>query len=258
VINLQEQGWNEPERGDAAKAFKLTGRRVTLSPALIQGRGRRREFPRGFTLIELVITITVMTILTMGVVPLLKLSVKRQKEQQLHDSLRQMRLAIDEFRRDTVGMNCTGTGIGGVGGTGGSPGGGVPSSGYIDPRSKVVISDCTIFGVDNPDRYPPDLQTLVDGVNVIPRGGGAQGGQGLQSTGTATTNTNSVLGSQLATKKKVYLRAIPVDPMTGKPDWEFRSCYDAADSDSWGGENVFDVRSKSKDTALNGDKYSDW
>ncbi len=186
----------------------------------------------------------------MGVVPLLKLSVKRQREQQLHDALRQMRTAIDEFHRDTVGMSCTGTVA--------VPPGSAPPVGYVDPRSKVVISDCTVFGVDNPDRYPPDLQTLVDGVNVVPRGGGNLGGQGLQSTGTSTTNTNSVLGSQLSTKKKVYLRSIPIDPMTGKAEWDLRSCYDSADGDSWGGENVFDVRSKSKDTALNGEKYSDW
>ena len=121
----------------------------------------------------------------------------------------------------------------------------------VDPRSKVVISDPTIFGVDNPDRYPPDLGTLVDGVNVIQRGGLA-GGRGDKNVDA------SKVGGELATKKKVYLRSIPIDPMTGKPDWEFRSCYDPADGDSWGGENVFDVRSKSKDTALNGEKYSDW
>ena len=46
--------------------------------------------------------------------------------------------------------------------------------------------------------------------------------------------------------------------MTGKDDWELRSSYDAHDAGSWGGENVFDVRSKSKETALNGEKYSDW
>jgi general secretion pathway protein G len=67
-----------------------------------------------------------------------------------------------------------------------------------------------------------------------------------------------VLGSQLSTKKKVYLRSIPIDPITGKAEWELRSCYDSADSGSWGGENVFDVRSKSKDSAMNGEKYSDW
>jgi general secretion pathway protein G len=236
----------------------LPGRRVTLSPGVTPRRCLRsvswRRGSGGFTLIELVITITVLTIMTMGVVPLLKLSVKRQREQQLRDSLRQMRIAIDEFRRDTVLMNCTGTSVTGAGG---ANGGGAPGNVYVDPRSKVVISDCTIFGVDNPDRYPPDLQTLVDGVNVTPRGG-VQGGRGLVSTGTATTNTESVLGGELSTKKKVYLRAIPIDPMTGKADWDFRSCYDAADSGSWGGENVFDVRSKSKDTALDGEKYSDW
>jgi general secretion pathway protein G len=215
-------------------------------------------------LIELVITITVLTILTLGVVPLMQISVKRQKEQQLRDALRQMRSAIDDFRRDTVQMRCTGLGgaggTGGVGGTVGIGGQGTPGGGasYIDPRSKVMISDCTIFGVDNPDRYPPDLETLVNGVNVVPRAAGNVGGRGLQGTGTQMNDTTSQLDSQLATKKKVYLRAIPVDPMTGEASWDLCSCYDEAKCDSWGGENVFDVRSKSKATALNGEKYSDW
>lgn len=211
-----------------------------------------RKRQRGFTLIELVITITVLTIMTMGIIPLVKLSVKRQKEQQLRDVLRQVRTAIDEFHRDTVGMNCSaaGTATGGGAGTGGPA--------FIDPRSKVIISDCTVFGVDNPDRYPPDLDILVSGVNVVPRGATNVGGQGLQSTGTASGNSDSTLGSQLATKKKVYLRSIPIDPITGKAEWDMRSCYDSLDSSSWGGENVFDIRSKSKDTALNGEKYSDW
>jgi general secretion pathway protein G len=102
---------------------------------------------RGFSLIELVITITVLTILTLGAMPLVKVSVRRQKEQQLRDSLRQIRMAIDEFHRDTVGMVCTGAAIPPGGGGGG--GGGTP---IFDPRSKVVISDCTIYGVDNPDK----------------------------------------------------------------------------------------------------------
>lgn len=232
MIKLRELVLNE--RGDEAKALWVPGRRVTLSG------GRQPQQAGGFSLIELVITISVLTILTFSVIPLLKVSVKRQKEQQLRAHLRQMRTAIDEFRRDTVGMQCTGTGSG-------QPA--APSQ-YLDPRSKVVVSDCTIFGVDNPDRYPPDLETLVNGVNVIPRTGA--GGRGV-----AGVNATEV-ESELATKKKVYLRSIPIDPMTGEADWDLRSCYDSPDSGSWGGENVFDVRSKSKATALNGEKYSDW
>ena len=192
---------------------------------------------------ELVITITVLTILTMGVLPLVKVTVKRQKEQQLRETLRQIRTAIDEFHRDTVGMVCTGVALTA------QQQAQQQQAGMLDPRSKVVISDCTIFGVDNPDHYPPDLETLVNGVNVMPRG--SMGGRGQQ--GVAATEVG-----QVSTKQKVYLRGLPIDPMTGKADWELRSSYDTADAGSWGGENVFDVRSKSKETALNGERYSDW
>jgi len=219
----------------------MTGHRVAVSAS--RSANKAGSPNAGFTLIELVMTMTVMAILAMGVLPLVKLSVKRQKEQQLRETLRAIRSSIDEFHRDTYGMpNCAGA-TSTTSGTG-------PV--YLDPRSKVVISDCTIFGVDNLDRYPPDLDTLVSGVNVIPRlqpmGGGGLG-QG--------NNDKSTLG-QLATKKKVYLRAIPIDPITGKQEWDLRSCYDGPDVNSWGGENVFDVHSKSKGTALNGEKYSDW
>jgi len=208
------------------------------------GKGSREmQQQKGFSLIELVITITVLTIMTMGVLPLVKVSVKRQKEEQLRETLRQLRTAIDEFHRDTIGMICTGVAL-------------TPQqqaqqqqNAIIDPRSKVVISDCTIFGVDNPDHFPPDLETLVNGVNVLPRG--SMSGRGQQGV-------NATEVGQVSTKTKVYLRGLPIDPMTGKADWELRSCYDAHDATSWGGENVFDVRSKSKETALNGEKYSDW
>lgn len=222
------------KRGDWMSRINSTGRRVTLRTAQHDG----------FSLIELVITITVLTILTLGVLPLVKTSVKRQKEQQLRETLRQIRMAIDEFHRDTVGMQCTGVALTA------QQQAQQQQTVVFDPRSRVVVSDCTMFGVDNPDRYPPDLQTLIDGVNVVPRG--TAGGRGQQ--GVAATE----VGGELSTKQKVYLRGLPIDPMTGKADWELRSSYDAPDSQSWGGENVFDVRSKSKETALNGERYSDW
>jgi general secretion pathway protein G len=76
--------------------------------------------------------------------------------------------------------------------------------------------------------YPPDLETLVKGIE-------AQGG-----------------------KKIRFLRSIPIDPMTKNKEWGLRSMQDDPDSDSWGGQNVFDVYSKSTGTALDDTKYKDW
>jgi general secretion pathway protein G len=217
---------------------------------------------RGWTLIELVITLTVLSVLTLGVIPLVRTSVRRQKEQQLREALRQMRGAIDAFKRDTAGMQC-GPGGAVIGGGGIQP----PLNGqngqngqqpgvYLDPRSHVVIADCKIFNVDNIDRYPPDLQTLVDGVDVIARQAAAaqQLGSVDTSTGGATANSGGLLP-----KKKIYLREIPVDPITGQKDWCVMSSLEPADSGCAGSPaNVFDVRSKAPGEALNGEKYSDW
>lgn len=203
---------------------------------------------RGFTLIELVVTLTVLTILTMSVIPLIKVSVRRQREQRLRDELRMMRMAIDQFHREALA----------------GPQGQQQQQAQnpqqqqqqqqqqqsVDPRIRVAITDNTIFGVDNPDRYPPDLDTLVNGVSVTPLAGNVP--IGGPSGPNATDNTLT------STKKKIYLREIPIDPMTGEKDWELRSVYDSKDTGSWGGENVFDVRSKSTATALDGSKYSDW
>ena len=75
--------------------------------------------------------------------------------------------------------------------------------------------------------YPPDLETLVKGEEV----------QG---------------------KKIRFLRKIPVDPMTNSTEWGMRSMQDDPDSDSWGGQNVFDVFTKSQSIGLDGSKYKDW
>ena len=75
--------------------------------------------------------------------------------------------------------------------------------------------------------YPPDMETLVKGVDV----------QG---------------------KKIRFLRKIPVDPMTNSTEWGMRSMQDDPDSDSWGGQSVFDVYTKAQGTGLDGSKYKDW
>lgn len=211
---------------------------------------------RGWTLIELVIAITVLSVLTMGVIPIVRTSVRRQKEQQLRETLRMMRSAIDAFKRDTVGMQCGPTGQAVIVPpvqTGNQQGqGGV----YLDPRSHVVIADCKIFNVDNIDRYPPDLETLVDGVDVVSRQASAANQFGNVSTenGGATANSGGLIP-----KKKIYLREIPVDPITGEKDWCILSSLESADNGCSGSPpNVFDVRSKARGEALNGEKYSDW
>ncbi|MDT4967530.1 MAG: ral secretion pathway protein [Acidobacteriota bacterium] len=209
----------------------------------------------GFSLLELVITLMILTILTMGAIPLLKVSVKRQREQRLREALHELRAAIDQFHREAV------LGAAMLGqqqqqaqpNPNPNPNANPP---MIDPRVRVAITDNTIFGTDNPDRYPPDLETLVNGVSVTPIGQPAGGGGGI--VGLGNSNTTATSNTLTSTKKKVYLRDIPIDPMTGERDWDLRSTYDSKDSGSWGGENVFDVRSKSNGTALNGEKYSDW
>ena len=207
---------------------------------------------RGFTLIELVITLTVLAILTMGVIPLVKVSVKRQREQRLRDALREMRTAIDQFHREAL----AGVQVRQGGQQGQQEQQQQQQPPPVDPRIRVAITDNTIFGTENPDRYPPDLETLVNGVNVTPLAGGGTGGGGIVGlSGSDRTATDNTVTS---TKKKVYLRQIPIDPMTGESDWELRSTYDSKDAGSWGRENVFDVRSKSNETALDGSKYSDW
>lgn len=211
------------------------------------GRPTADDKQTGFTLFELIVTLSVLAILVMGTIPLAQNAVKRQKELRLRESLRMMRLAIDEFKRDTVGACPQGA----VRTDNPTQQGG---STQADPRSRVVIDDCKIFSTENLDRYPPSLEELVNGVRVKPRGLNLQGGRGLGDDDKNATEINEV--TEIT---KVYLRELPVDPMTGKKDtWQFRSSYQTPDATSWDDINVFDVRSGSDEEALNGEKYSDW
>ena len=149
----------------------------------------RRRSERGLTLVELIVTVFILTILSTAALPLVRFQVKRQRERELRFDLWEMRDAIDKYK-DAADKGAF--------------------------QTKVESQN-----------YPPDLQTLVDGVDV----------QG---------------------KKLKFLRKIPIDPMTGNTDWGMRSMQDDPDSDSWGGQSVFDVYTKSTGTGLDGTKYSTW
>lgn len=143
----------------------------------------------GVTLVELIITVAIIGILATAALPIARFQVKREKERELRRDLWSMRDAIDHYKD------------------------------AADKGGFQVKADT--FG------YPPDLETLVNGVDV-------------------------------ATKKVKFLRRIPVDPMTNQPTWSLRAVQDDPDTDSWGGQDVFDIRTTSNGTALDGSKYNTW
>ncbi len=218
-----------------------------------QSATRNMQSASGFSLLELIITLSVLAILVMGTIPLAQNANKRQKELRLRENLRELRNAIDEFRRDTIGA-CSSVGQGG-----GDQGGNSAAvnqfnnTSSADPRSRVVIDDCKIFDTENLDRYPPSLDILVEGVKIKPRGLAIK-----LDGGVFDDKSSNVFKEEDSEKKKIYLREIPIDPMTGEKDWKLRSSYQTKDEESWDEINVFDVRSSSDAEAMNEEKYSDW
>ncbi len=229
--------------------FKVQGSRFIYQ--LNKGQRTKDKGHTGFTLLELIITLFVLSILVMGTIPLTQNAARRQKELRLRETLRVMRNAIDEFHRDTIGACPQGalTTTNRIGTQGAA---GFQQNVAADPRSRVVIDDCKVFDTENLDRYPPSLELLVEGVSVKPRGLNP-----TQSNG-AFSDKNATDINEEKEIKKVYLREIPVDPMTGEKDWKLRSVYQDGDAESWDSVNVFDVSSNSDGEALNGEKYSDW
>ena len=157
-------------------------------------RSKSRQKPRdetegGFTLLELIVAATILSILTMMALPLARVTIKREREKELRRELWEMRDAIDKYKD------------------------------AADRGAFQIKADS--------QGYPPDLDTLVKGIDI----------QG---------------------KKLRFLRRLPIDPMTNTTEWGLRSVQDDPDSDSWGGQNVFDVYTKSEGEGLDGTKYKDW
>jgi general secretion pathway protein G len=151
---------------------------------------------RGYTFVELLIVVTILMILASAVLPLAQVTSQRQREAELRRNLREIRTAIDKFK-DAV------------------------DTGQI-PTTELQPGN---------EGYPPDLETLVEGV---------------------------VAANDASGRKLKYLRRIPLDPMTNSTEWGLRSYQDKSNSTSWGGQNAFDVYTKSDGTALDGTKYRDW
>jgi len=172
-------------------------------PGGLDGRIRDRQSAignrDGFTLLEIIIVITILSVLTAAAVPMVRNTVKREREADLRLALRQLRQAIDRYKLFHEQSN----------------------------GAAIPIEWKTTSG------YPKELKLLVEGFTPA-----------------------NVVGTSDA--KVRFLRRLPIDPMTGTAEWGMRSYKDKPDSTSWGGEDVWDVYSKSDAQALNGTMYKDW
>ena len=155
---------------------------------------RTRE--SGFTFLEMVATAGILMILATAILPMARITRTRQREIELRRELRTMRTAIDKYHQ--------------------------------------AVLDGKIGGIDvklGSNGYPPDLETLVEGVTQVGRVDGL---------------------------KLKFLRRIPLDPLTGTAEWGMRCYQDEPTSDSWCGQNVWDVYTKSQGKALDGTRYKEW
>ena len=164
----------------------------------------------GLTLLEILVTMTIVVILASVAMPLSKVSTKRVQEIELRQHLRTMRSAIDMFKLE---WNRDGDAL----------------IGPVCVKNKLTCKEVT-----SPYGYPKSLHMLL----------------GVKLTGEEAT----VRGTTV----RRYLRVLPADPLTGKPDWVLRCYKDQPKPSGWCGEDVYDVMTRSEAAALDGTKYQDW
>jgi len=177
---------------------------------------RKAGSQAGYSYIEMMVTATVLIVLASIAVPMYQWDQKRRKEVHLRVYLQQMRDAIDLYKK------------------------------YTD-EGRILLEDVEQMG------YPPDLETLIDGVTVsnpVMNNNAARGLGGNQP--------NDAFGESAEGNLIKFLLREPIDPITGEPGWGMRSYQDDWDSDSWGSENLYDVYSLSDRRALDGTYYRDW
>lgn len=164
----------------------------------------------GLTLVEVLVTMTIVVLLASIAMPLSKVSTTRTHEIELRQQLRAIRAAIDLFKSE---WNRDGEVL----------------LGPVCLKNKLVCKEVT-----GPYGYPKSLEVLL----------------GVTLTGEEAT----VRGTTV----RRYLRVMPMDPLTGRPDWLLRCYRDRPKPTSWCGEDVYDVMTQSEATALDGTKYQDW
>ncbi len=186
-------------------------------------RGRRRSCA-GFSLLELVAAIGIVFVLAAMAQPLLKNKIQRHKERELAARLRQIRAAIDAFHQDWR----------------------VDQGRIVGPyclKDKAVCRE-----VSSHDGYPKkwDVLLRVDFTDEEKKKAAKrEAGEGQEP-------------AAVPRESRTYLRdVLRTDPITRRA-WQFRCYDDPIDATAWCGTDIYDVRSTSQATALDGSQYRDW
>ena len=225
---------------------------------------------RGLTLVELIVAFTILLILSTMALPVARVKVRRDKEHRLRAALTEMREAIDRYK-DAVDEGII---------TEEDPDNhGYPPSlevlveGVEANAGGAALGASQLGGVPGMNNSGSQSRGTAGNRNSANQRGGSFGQANSRNStssfgsrsGSSRTGTSGGFGSNTGTgeeedepSKIRFLRRIPEDPMTGRPEWGMRSVSDPPDAMSWGGDNVFDVFSLSLGSSLDGELYSEW